>query len=332
MDPQAADLLTRLLREVSRSFYLTVRILPAKVRSQIGLAYLLARASDTLADTEILPASNRLSALADFASRVAGSRSAKLDFPEFVANQGNPSEAALLRRAEEAIALLGSFDAEDRRLIREVIAVIIGGQELDLRRFSGGKEKIVALGTELELDDYTYRVAGVVGEFWTKVCRRHLFPNARLDYDALVAKGIRFGKGLQLVNILRDAPKDLRQGRCYFPLELLEPAGLAPADLRDPQSLAKFKPVYDPLLARADGFLRDAWDYTNALPRSQVRVRLACAWPVLIGRDTIRALREGNALDPGRRIKVPRQRVYAIMVRSILAYPWRGLWDRQFGA
>jgi farnesyl-diphosphate farnesyltransferase len=330
MDPQAADLLTQLLREVSRSFYLTVRALPSRARSQIGLAYLLARASDTLADTEILPPESRLRALSDFSDRVAGRRAAKLEFPEFVANQANPSEAALLRRAEEAIALLGSFDTEDQGLIREVIAVIIGGQELDLRRFSGIKDGIAALETDAELDDYTYRVAGVVGEFWTKICRRHLFPRAPLDVSGLVEKGIRFGKGLQLVNILRDAPKDLRLGRCYFPLDLLRLAGLAPRDLLEPNSYPRFKPVYEPLLDRADGYLRDAWAYTNALPRGQIRVRLACAWPVLIGRDTVRALRAGNVLDPSRRIKVPRRRIYAIMARSILAYPWSGMWTRQF--
>ena len=37
-------------------------------------------------------------------------------------------------------------------------------------------EKIVALETPSELDDYTYRVAGCVGEFWTRICRIHLFP------------------------------------------------------------------------------------------------------------------------------------------------------------
>ncbi len=33
--------------------------------------------------------------------------------------------------------------------------------------------------------------------------------------------GKRYGKGLQLINILRDAGSDLRAGRCYFPNEEL---------------------------------------------------------------------------------------------------------------
>ena len=54
--PGPADLLTDILESVSRSFYLTLKMLPAAVRPQIGLAYLLARTSDTIADTELIAA------------------------------------------------------------------------------------------------------------------------------------------------------------------------------------------------------------------------------------------------------------------------------------
>ena len=43
--------LNGLLQGVSRSFYLTLRVLPGSIRPQIGLAYLLARTTDTIADT-----------------------------------------------------------------------------------------------------------------------------------------------------------------------------------------------------------------------------------------------------------------------------------------
>ena len=66
------------------------------------------------------------------------------------------------------------------------------------------------------MDDYTYRVAGCVGEFWTRLCRAHLFPRAVVDDAMLLRDGIRFGKGLQLVNILRDIPADLRRDAATF--------------------------------------------------------------------------------------------------------------------
>ena len=46
------ELLTGLLKSVSRSFYSTLRILPPAIRPQIGLAYLLARMTDTVADSD----------------------------------------------------------------------------------------------------------------------------------------------------------------------------------------------------------------------------------------------------------------------------------------
>ena len=44
-----------LLKRVSRAFYLSIRVLPEPVRRPVGLAYLLARAADTIADTAAVP-------------------------------------------------------------------------------------------------------------------------------------------------------------------------------------------------------------------------------------------------------------------------------------
>jgi len=60
-------LLQDVLKGVSRSFYLTLRVLPKKLREPIGLAYLLARTADTLTDR-----------LAGFPGQRAGSTGARL--------------------------------------------------------------------------------------------------------------------------------------------------------------------------------------------------------------------------------------------------------------
>jgi phytoene/squalene synthetase len=59
-------LLGPILKDVSRSFYLTLKVLPRPIRAQIGLAYLLARAADTISDTQVLSPSHRLEALVRF--------------------------------------------------------------------------------------------------------------------------------------------------------------------------------------------------------------------------------------------------------------------------
>lgn len=330
------ELLTDLLKEVSRSFYLTLRVLPASVRPQIGLAYLLARTTDTIADTEILPVERRLENLEALRHRILSQASTPLDFSELARNQGSPAECVLLEKVEAALSLLESCSDEDRKLIREVLTTITSGQVLDLQRFScASGSNIVALRTDAELDDYTYRVAGCVGEFWTKMCVRNQFGGtgflaARNVTEAeFIALGIRFGKGLQLVNILRDLPSDLRQGRCYVPLEKLAGAGLTPAELLSRENYSRFQPLYAELLERAEAHLRAGWKYTNLIPFVQMRVRLACAWPILIGLKTIKLLRAGNVLDPAYRIKVPRQEVMrSVIFKSVVQYPlpaWRNL-------
>ncbi|MEY2408270.1 MAG: farnesyl-diphosphate farnesyltransferase [Verrucomicrobiota bacterium] len=338
MSPDTAPLLTTLLEQVSRSFYKTLWILPRSVRSPISLAYLLARASDTIADTELVPCEERLEALRRFRGRISGASSAALDFGALAARQASDAERTLLQRAEEACALLDRFPEKDRGLIRAVLETITSGQELDLQRFAGdSREGIVALKNDEELDDYTYRVAGCVGEFWTEMCWAHVFQVAQMDQVILAepsftALGIRFGKGLQLVNILRDLPADLRQGRCYLPEEKLRAARLEPSDLLEPANEPRFRPLYHSYLDLAQEHLAAGWRYTNVIPRSSPRVRLACAWPVLIGVRTLALLREGNILDPSRRIKVSRREIKGIVGRSVLsmALPplWRGLFTR----
>jgi farnesyl-diphosphate farnesyltransferase len=323
--------LTNLLRDTSRSFYLTLRAFPRAIRSQTGLAYLLARATDTIADTEIIPLEQRLDALERLRGRILGEHRQPLDFGALAKHQGSPAERTLLERCEEALELLETFNAADRQRIQDVLKIITSGQELDLRRFAGASaDNIIALANAAELDDYTYRVAGCVGEFLTKIFRTHLFPAAKLDDKKLLADGVRFGKGLQLVNILRDLPKDLRQGRCYMPADELAAAGRAPKDLLDPANEKKFRPLYDRHLAVADGHLAAGWEYTNSLPRRCVRVRLACAWPALIGAGTVEKLRAGNVLDPAHRIKLSRSEVKKLMLRSVIYYPLPSVWRRLF--
>jgi len=321
------DLLSDLLRDVSRSFYQTLRILPGPIRPQISLAYLLARTTDTVADTELLPVDQRLDALSALRNRILDYCKEPIDFGELARRQGSPAERVLLENANAALGLLRELSPDDQARLREVLKTIISGQELDLRRFgTASAEHLVALQTDTELDDYTYRVAGCVGEFWTRMCVAHLFPKAKIDEPAFLANGVRFGKGLQLVNILRDIPTDLRHGRCYLPLERLAACGLQPAELLNPESESRLRPLYEGYLDRAEAHLQAGWTYTNTVPRGCVRLRLACAWPILIGFETLKLLRTGNVLDPAHRIKVPRSQVKQLMLRSAVYYPWSRAW------
>src|SRR6188768_4191347 len=93
-------LLTDLLRDVSRSFYLTLRMLPGAIRKQIGLAYLLARATDTIADTGAISVEQRLETLEQLRSRILGEDSQPLPLPELRAQQSSTAERILLERID----------------------------------------------------------------------------------------------------------------------------------------------------------------------------------------------------------------------------------------
>lgn len=333
MSVAAPDLLTCLLRDVSRSFYLTLRLVPSEVRPQIGLAYLLARATDTIADTEVLPLDQRLQALNGLRDRIVGTRLHPVELDRLAENQALPAERHLLSRVEEAIQVLHGFACFDRCCIREVITTICSGQALDLQRFHGATPKApVALQHDQELDDYTYRVAGCVGGFWTRVCRSHLYPEAALDLPRYLDDGVRFGKGLQLVNILRDLPADLRKGRCYLPAEGLARHGLEPAALLQAGPNPGFRLLYQAHLQTALSHLAAGWRYTCDTPRRQVRVRLACALPLLIGLETLRLLARRDVLGEPDPVKIPRRQVKGLLLRAILLHPFPRRWERLFEA
>lgn len=308
MSTTQAELIGPLLRDVSRSFYLTLRVLPQEIRPQVSLAYLLARATDTIADTKAVPRTKRV-----FALQQLQNLSHVPDLGTIAGQQTSTGEKQLLERLEDCVVSLEQFDEADGRRIQELLKIIVSGQIFDLQRFPGESEKeLVALSNDEELDRYTYMVAGCVGEFWTKMCVAHLPALGGWNVEEMSLLGVRFGKGLQLVNILRDIPKDLRIGRCYLLVS-------QPAALLDPKNFETIRPVYAQWLDTALAHLNAGWQYTMRIPRSEFRLRLACIWPIWIGLMTIARLRHENPLDPARRIKISRSEIYGVMARSLLA-------------
>ena len=84
--------------------------------------------------------------------------------------------------------------------------------------------------------------------------------------------------------------------------------------------------LYNRYLDLAESHLAAGWEYTNLISRRHISLRLACAWPILIGLETIQKLRDEPALDPECRVKVSRDEVRSIILRSILRYPFKSSW------
>lgn len=325
-EPNETYLLHDLLKQVSRSFYLTLAVLPSSVAKQIGLAYLFARAADTIVDTGQVDRSARVMFLQQFKLQFLRE---SLNWDEIGAaqamlapQQSHPGERKLLEHLDSCFQVYETLEPEDQQEIRQILPILISGMEMDLHVFPGETEsQLKSLKTMQELDTYTYRVAGCVGEFWTNLLCAH-FPSIRRRWDReqKTRIGIRFGKGLQLTNILKDLPKDLRRGRCYIPLEILETVGLEPNDLLEKKNMAKFSPVLQKLVGITLAHLDQGWFYTMSIPRMEIRLRLACMWPILIALRTLHLLTTcDNMLDPSRTIKIPRWEVYRILLATTLS-------------
>jgi farnesyl-diphosphate farnesyltransferase len=294
--------LLTLLERVSRSFYLSICLLPAGLRRPIGLGYLLARASDTLADAPGLARDERLALVERFVAMVRGDSPVA---PIHAGAAATEAERELLAALPLCIEALRALDAADRHDVLTVLGHITQGQRLDVKRFGDASASSPrSLASDAELDEYTYLVAGCVGEFWTRLGFRHIKSFAALPQDEMLELGKRYGMGLQLVNVLRDTAEDLAIGRRYVP------AGR------------------EPWIERARDGLQCGLRYALALDGR--RVRIASALPALIGARTLALLQAAGARAAHERVKVPRREVRWLLARLALSLGSRACIEREF--
>lgn len=331
-------LLRDLLRRVSRLFYTTLVVVPSVVRDQVSLSYLFARAADTIADTDLIDRPRRLECLHRFRAQFAVDpvrwEDVRAIQAVLIPCQTDSAERTLLERLEDCFRLYLDFSPEDRARVQRLMITLTNGMEMDLTVFPGDSvSRLTALKTLEELDQYTYLVAGCVGEFWTDLICGHLSSLRSWKAADMARIGVRFGKGLQMTNILKDLSRDLQRGRCYVPEPLLQESGLTPADLLKKDALTAFRPVLKRLVAMALEHLDQGWLYTLAIPRQEVRLRLACMWPILSAGETLRlVLRSPDLLDPTVTVKISRGSVYRMIGLTTLTgacgYAGTAMWGR----
>ena len=314
-------LLNTLLKNVSRSFYLSMAILPAQLKLPISIAYLIARAADTIADTSIVPSAKRLNYLKLLQKRLDTNTPFSLNaiLSELVPDNNN--EQQLLRLLPDIFALFEKCADEDKHHIQHVVSTLISGMIYDLETFPDEtSQQLQALSTDADLDRYTYLVAGCVGEFWTNVSLLHDSSTQHWNAQQQIERGIQLGKALQLTNILRDVPEDLRIGRCYLPASQLQRFGLKPEDLLKPENNTMVQPLLHYWLDISLKYYKAGADYAEALPRFAIRQRLAVYWPMLIGLTTLAKLANNpDWLSSDSKIKVTRRWVYKMICISIPA-------------
>lgn len=313
------ELLRDLLKQVSRLFYTTLVVVPADVRDQVSLAYLFARAADTIADTELIDRPRRLDLLGQLKAQFVNDQLIWTQIQEIqqavAPIQQDSAERILLERLEDCFKLFQTFSPDDRRRIQRLMSTLTQGMEMDLVVFHGTTaEDLTVLKTLDDLDRYTYYVAGCVGEFWTDLMCAHRTALASWKVREMSEVGVRFGKGLQLTNIVKDIAHDLQRGRCYVPAPMLAEAGLTGRDLLDQRNRARFQPVLNKLVRMAVEHLDQGWLYAMAIPRYETRLRLSCMWPILSAGESLKlVMNSPDLLNPTVKVKIPRSQVYQIM-------------------
>lgn len=324
-----------LVKGVARSFALSLQILPASVRWPVALAYLLARASDSVADAVAVNGQHagqndqRLLALDELqaALQTPGAvSSTHLPHVQSLLPHIPPVERRLLASLPTWLDALHALPEADQRLITEVCHPIFSGQRLDLQRFAVDEppsSAVKALATTDELDDYTFRVAGCVGVFWTQVCEAHLPGWRRADLEPMQRASLAYGQALQLLNILRDTPQDLALGRCYWPQTELAAMGISAEKLaaavssQDLATLSCMRPLMAAQGQRIRVGLSLGLAYSSAI--GPWRLRVASALPALIGLRTLQDIEQAHLHAWLQPVKVSRRFVRHLMWQCVWA-------------
>ena len=159
-----------LLEKTSRTFALSIPVLPEPTRREVMIAYLLFRIADTFEDASHWTPDDRIGALADFNGLL---RSDSREKAEVLCRDWVGREVAHHAGYQELMAevpfVLDAFFALSPRAIppiREHVIRSADGMASIVAKTRGGE---LTLHSIRELQDYCYIVAGIVGEMLTEL-------------------------------------------------------------------------------------------------------------------------------------------------------------------
>ena len=297
------------LPEVSRTFALTIPQLPGPLRQVVGNAYLLCRIADTIEDEPALPASRKQAFLSQFADVVAD-RARPGPFADalrpLLSAATIDAEKNLVANTELVVHLTHGFRRAQRDALERCVNVMSAGMaEFADKGWGSGLDSI------RDLDRYCYHAAGVVGEMITDLLCDYSAEIA-LRRESLYGLSSDFGRGLQLVNILKDAREDQRRGVCWLPRE----AFAAGMDLSSTAAYGgpAFADGVLALVGVAREYLARAMQYTLLIPRRETGVRRFLLWTLGMAILTLRRINANPGFASGNEVKIPRRQVRATAV------------------
>jgi farnesyl-diphosphate farnesyltransferase len=216
---QLADLAYQkaILGSVSRTFALTIPLLPANIEKVVGNTYLLCRIVDTIEDAADLSVPTKQSLSALFLDVVLGKASVDnfvqpcLDALKHYSNQ---DELDLIAHTPTVLRILHTCSNDDQQAVSRCVSIMSEGMS-----FFHGKQNQSGLQDLPEFEQYCYVVAGVVGELLTTVFSKHS-PAFKKQIVGREDLAIAFGQALQMTNILKDSPEDKARGVSWKPVNV----------------------------------------------------------------------------------------------------------------
>ncbi|HKF44943.1 MAG TPA: squalene/phytoene synthase family protein [Thermoanaerobaculia bacterium] len=222
-----------LLEKTSRTFALSIPVLPEPTRREVMLAYLLFRIADTFEDAAHWPPALRIEALNEFQDllRDYSPEKTRLLASKWTAAGASP-HAGYRQLIAETPFVFDSFfrlDPEAVASVRDHVSRSAEGMAKFVARSGGGA---LVLDDMVDLRAYCYSVAGIVGEMLSELFLLKR-PNLLAITPYLRERASTFGEALQLVNILKDSATDESEGRNFLPRRVprADVFGLARADL-----------------------------------------------------------------------------------------------------
>lgn len=234
------------IREGSKSFSFAGRLLPAVERQSAFLLYKWCRhCDDQIDEAPMVEVPSRLSELKKMTALALES-----DVPVT-----NPSFRAL------------QLIAKKFKIPQHYPQQLIAGMAMDAN-FRQPQ-------TMQELEQYCYRVAGVVG-----LMMSHIMGVRR---EQAMQAACAMGIGMQLTNICRDIGDDFEMGRVYLPADLLRRHGVQVEQLMDKDQRPKLVACVDELLDRANHWYRKG-------DQGLVDLSWPCAWAISSAREIYSAI------------------------------------------
>lgn len=311
------------LQHVSRSFALTIPLLPPVLADWVGHAYLLCRIVDTFEDDPALRPDHKCLLIQQFLHFLASDEDASAwthALPSLLHPDTKPAECRLLADVPAVLARYRTYPAEVRQILLQGVRIMGSGMAEQQRQ--------LANPDQLALDRYCYAVAGVVGELLTELFCVYV-PALRPLRARLLALSVSFGEGLQLTNILKDLREDASRGVCWLPLNSLAEQGLT-AETLSSAAPAQQSAVLCRQLALAHGHLQDALQFSLLLPRREQGMRQFCLIAVAMALATLQRIHAQPDFRTASEVKISRRQVRNIVLACRLLGYSNGLLRRYF--